>query len=118
MSFPRLLTSALCIAAAAIGQNAAGQTLRAPLSIPQYFEPNQGQADGGVDFVSRGPGYAVSLRASEVDLQLTSAPHGPGQVKNANVRMKLLAGNIRAHSSAQELQPGMSNYLIGSAHEL
>ena len=67
---------------------------------------------------SRGPGYAVSLRASEVDLQLTSAPHGPGQVKNANVRMKLLAGNIRAHSSAQELQPGISNYLIGSAHEL
>ncbi len=115
MSFKHLAASLVCIAAACAAQTAAAQSLHNVALMPQFFEPNQGQAERGVDFLSRGPGYALSLKPNEADLQLISVPRTPGPASHAALRMKLLAANVHAHPSGQNLQPALSNYLIGNA---
>ena len=39
-------------------------------ALPIYFEPNQGQTDSAVKFVSRGPGYSLFLTSYEAVLAL------------------------------------------------
>jgi hypothetical protein len=43
---------------------------------PIHFEANQGQADPEVKFRARGPGYTLSLTATEVVWQLRNAERG------------------------------------------
>src|SRR5437879_2473918 len=69
---------------------------------PMQFEPNQGQAACGVDYLSRGPGYAVCLRASQASLSLSPATRptsrqGSGSDRNtrriSELQMNLLQAN-------------------------
>src|SRR5215813_7423116 len=46
--------------------------------LPLSFEPNKGQADKDVEFLSRGPGFTLSLCHEEAMIRLDSAGHaGP-----------------------------------------
>jgi hypothetical protein len=71
-------------------------------AVPLSFEPNQGQAAAAVQFVSRGPGYALYLGSGEAVLKLDA------------VRMSLLGGSVHAHAEGLARQSGVVNYLIGN----
>ena len=84
-------------------------------ALPQEFEPNHGQENQRVDFISHGPGYTLSLAANEADLQLIStAATRPLQSRTNTLRMKLMGANPHAHAEGRELQAGRSNYFIGN----
>lgn len=79
---------------------AAAQLARLPIS----FEPNRGQADSRVRFLSRGAHSTLFLTGSETVLRL---PH-------AAVRLRLRGGNPSPDISGAEKLPGRVNYLIGN----
>jgi len=87
---------------------------QAVMAQPQSFEPNRGQAPDGVDFISHGPGYTLSLAPQEADLQLVAPESLHRQGKNTTVRMKWLGANKCSSAEGSELQTGRSNYLIGN----
>ena len=51
------------------------------LSVPLSFEPNQGQSDATVQFLSRGSGYALFLTPGKVVLNLERQQRGTGHVR-------------------------------------
>ncbi|MET0623761.1 MAG: SBBP repeat-containing protein [Pyrinomonadaceae bacterium] len=78
--------------------------------LPLRFEPNVGQAEPGVDFISRGDGYGLFLKGTEAVLALRRASGARGSV----LRMKLVgASTAREVAGVGEL-PGKVNYLRGS----
>jgi hypothetical protein len=80
------------------------------------FEANQGQADNGVQFVARGPGYTVALNATEAAFTLTkpaASPAPAGPAEPAVVRMQLLGSNPTAPGTGVEQLPGQVNYVRG-----
>jgi hypothetical protein len=91
------------------------------LSLPLFFEPNQGQTAPQVKFLARGSGYGLFLTADEAVLQLqravanprtaTAAPERPA---SSVIRMKLAGANSAARVSGAEPLPGKSNYFIGN----
>ena len=85
----------------AVAQNAFHQTLR--------FEPNQGQAAKGVQFVSRGQGYALLLTPADAVLSLAGK-----EGRQASVEMMEVGGNRKAAVTGAEPLSSHSNYLIGS----
>jgi hypothetical protein len=93
--------------------------LQKSLSLPLFFEPNQGQTAPQVKFLSRGSGYGLFLTADEAVLQLqqprpnprTAAAQAP--VPSSVIRMKLDGASSAAISGAGPL-PGKSNYFIGN----
>jgi len=90
--------------------------------VPLSFEKNQGQADAGVQFLSRGQGYALFLTPGEAVLELqkpgAAAPHAnplsAAAPRTATLGMKLLGGNVKAAVSGEDLLPGTVNYFVGS----
>jgi hypothetical protein len=72
-------------------------------SLPLAFEPNQGQADSRVQFLSTGNGVASYLMGRETLLR-----HG-----SATVRMRLV-GARSPRAEGLDLLPGTSSYFIGS----
>jgi len=100
-------------------------------TLPLSFEPNIGQTDALVKFVSRGRGYTLFLTPTEAVLALrrmeaTGARKsivGPGasakvadaqNASSAVLRMKLIGANPGALVSGREKLPGKSNYFIGN----
>jgi len=94
------------------------------------FEQNVGQADGTVQFISRGKGYTLFLTPTEAVFTLRSAPHPlPNEKKSHErfafqnalreprqtsvVRMKLLGVNSGARITGVEPALGAANYFIG-----
>ncbi|HLJ50590.1 MAG TPA: SBBP repeat-containing protein [Bryobacteraceae bacterium] len=77
--------------------------------IPVRFEPNLGQANPNVLFLSRDDGFQVFLLRSEIDFFLTDS-------KGATraMRMKLGATATPERVTPEERLPGYSNYFIGS----
>ena len=83
--------------------------------MPQSFEPNRGQAEPSVDFVSHGPGYTLSLIANSANLQLV-APAAAGQT--AALRVRLVGSDPGARSRGVDRQAGTSNYFLGNVSKL
>ncbi len=98
--------------------------------LPLSFEPNQGQADPGVKFVSRGDGYELSLTASELVMSLhgkdcsrppkaqeiehqTSDAEPCTPVSGSQIRMGLLNSNLDPKLEGVSELPGKSSYFIG-----
>ena len=98
--------------------------------LPIAFEPNRGQTDRRVDFMARGPGYALFLSPQEAVLRLTSGrlgtpndatgpaaedkPAGRIEVPGyATVRMTLAGGNAAAIASGADELPGKISYFTG-----
>jgi uncharacterized protein (TIGR03437 family) len=72
-------------------------------NLPLYFEPNQGQADSRVDFLSRGNGVTSYLNSREAVFNVNGSP----------VRM-LLKGAAVTRPEGTEQLPGTSSYFRGS----
>jgi len=75
--------------------------------LPLSFEPNQGQAPSGVQFLARGPGYLVGLSAGSSTLVLGSS--------RAVVRANLTGANASASGAGQDPLPGKAQYFIGNS---
>ena len=111
--------------------------------LPLSFEPNRGQTDQRVRFISRGHGYALFLTGNEAVLSLQKAagvtsagtrPDMVGRLANAGLksgatpattvvdkpttddvlRMRLVGANTHAVATGEEELPGKSNYFIGN----
>ena len=83
------------------------------MSVPLSFEPNQGQLDSTVQFLSRGSGYALFLTPGKVVLNLErQLPASAASVDT--LRMSLIGANPRANAVAQARQAGVVNYFIGN----
>jgi uncharacterized repeat protein (TIGR01451 family) len=76
--------------------------------LPLRFEPNQGQSDPQVKFLTRGSGYSLFLTADEAVLALRRSAE-----KTSVVRMQLRGANPVAVTGT-DLLPGISNYFIGN----
>jgi uncharacterized repeat protein (TIGR01451 family) len=80
--------------------------------LPLIFEPNLGQADSPVKFLSRGAGYSLFLDPTDAVLAMQTTH---SSVSGASfVRMKLVGANPAAATIGTGLLPGKSNYLIGN----
>ncbi len=104
----QLSVTALQSASKDVAEAQRRQILAAYADLPLSFEPNQGQSDAQVKFVSRGRGYILFLTSTEAVLVL----HKPAA--RAVVRMKLVAANPTSQVTGLELLPGKSNYFIGN----
>ena len=101
---------------AAIVKNlaAASQRSVSPVSLPMFFEANQGQTDPSVKFLSRGHGYSLFLTSDEAVLRLRQSAASTQQSASAVIRMRLDGANSAARVSGAELLAGKSNYFIGN----
>jgi len=77
--------------------------------LPLSFEPNRGQTDPRVQFLSRGPGYTVFFTKEGPVMSLKDT-----KTSNAVVRMKFVGGTNSASAHPIDALPGTTNYLIGN----
>jgi len=91
------------------------------LSLPLFFEQNQGQTAPQVKFLARGAGYGLFLTADEAVLELqtsaVSTQHSALSSQRASssvIRMRLEGANSSPRVSGASLLPGKSNYFIGN----
>jgi Bacterial Ig-like domain (group 3)/Beta-propeller repeat len=110
-----------CTAFAAAQQPKTAHQVRDFGKIPLSFEPNRGQTEAGIQFLSRGQGYALYLNAGTAVLQLqkpTPAPSkgstAPAKVETSTLAMKLVGARQDATADAQDLLPGTVNYFVGN----
>jgi len=96
--------------------------------LPLAFEPNRGQTDGQVKFLTRGRGFTFYLTPSETVLALRGSALGasagadtenaaPGRnvpAPQSVLRIELAGANHSAKIEPQRLLPGITNYFIGS----
>jgi uncharacterized repeat protein (TIGR01451 family) len=82
--------------------------------IPLSFEPNQGQADERVAFVSRGPGYNLFLTSTEAVFALRQTGRRQSRTRTDMVRLGLVGANAEASAAGLEPLPGRSHYLRGN----
>ena len=87
-------------------------------NLPLSFEPNTGQADARVRFLSRGPGYTLFLTSEEAVLALPASQgttaRGAGRENPPIMTMRLVGANPASTISGAEELPGKSNYFIGN----
>jgi hypothetical protein len=77
--------------------------------MPLSFEPNRGQTDPRVQFLSRGPGYTVFFTKDETVMSLKDT-----KTSNAVVRMRFIGGTNSASAHPYEALPNYSNYIVGN----
>ncbi|SRR5581483_242699 len=75
------------------------------------FEANQGQSSPEVKFLVHADKYALWLTADGGLLSMNSS--SAKRAARERIRMHLLNANPSARVGGEELQPGVSNYLIG-----
>lgn len=95
-------------------------------NLPLSFEPNRGQTDNRVRFLSSVPGYNVFLTATEAVFSLRIPPAAKDDASGASarnkrarervsvVRMTLKGSNPQVLARGTDELPGVKNYLIGS----
>src|ERR1700731_3425780 len=91
------------------------QVISAYGNLPLAFEPNQGQTNSQVKFLTRGVGYELFLTPQESVFVLGtgSAGHARSTEKAAVLRMNLKGANQHPVLIGREELPGNSNYLSG-----
>ena len=137
---PAVLLAADAPARALAAKGQANAALRAQAArnygrLPLAFEPNRGQTDKSVKFLSRGRGYQLFLTQDEAVLSLKKPAAASGQqpaggnskLETGNsspvpspqpqapdvLRMTLPGANINAPMAGVDELPGKSNYFIG-----
>ena len=90
-------------------------------NLPLSFEPNQGQTNSQVEFLSRGRGYTLFLTATEAVLSLrkptaakTNETEDSGDTTGVVLRMRLVGANPSPRVSGLKQLPGRSNYFLGN----
>lgn len=105
-----------------------GQIAAAYGKLPLYFEVNQGQTDGQVQFLARGSGYTVFLTATEAVLALRQPHEKPSaaspqlsarteqqeQSGSTVLRMQLVNSSSNPHVTGAEELPGKVSYFRGT----
>ncbi len=112
---PGIVTGALF--AASTGERAISKPNEAAMSkvkdslgkLPLSFEPNRGQTDPRVQFLSRGPGYTVFFTKDETVMSLKDT-----KTSNAVVRMRFVGGTNSGNVHPIDALPGTTNYLVGN----
>jgi hypothetical protein len=90
--------------------DAAMSKIKATLDkLPLSFEPNRGQTDSRVQYISHGPGYNVFFTKEETVLSLKDTP-----TSGAVVRMKFVGGTNSGIAHPSDALSNTTNYLIGS----
>ncbi len=91
--------------------------------VPLSFEPNRGQTEASVQFLSRGQGYALYLTPSEAVLELQKPLPArtagklnaePARQEISTLAMKLMGANHDAAATAEDILPGTVNYFTGN----
>ena len=94
--------------------------------VPLSFEPNRGQVDSQVQFLSRGQGYALYLTPGEAVLQLQKPtaketslgkdgrPVPQPAPETSTLRMTLVGADAKAAVSGEQPLPGTANYFVGN----
>ena len=100
--------------------------------LPISFEPNQGQAEVGVQYLASGAGYRLFLTPVEMVLTFRASftgarkpngdplpsaivPHAvPAAEESTPVHMQLIGSNKHAQGLGVDPLPGRTNYLTGS----
>jgi len=134
------LTGGSRIPSAIAGQNTQRATSALPVAtearalagyrrLPLSFEPNVGQSDSSVDFLSRASGYTLFLSGGEAVLSLQGQTrkkspelvpdlvksNHPQKAHSATVlRMQLLGSDAKASVRGMQQLPGRSNYIHGN----
>jgi hypothetical protein len=80
--------------------------------LPLSFEPNVGQTDSRVQFLSKGHGYDLFLTPTEAVLTLQKPLDSSGS--RAVLHMGLVGVNANAVVTGQGQLPGISNYFLGN----
>jgi hypothetical protein len=119
----RVVTTVLALLCALVLPAAAAPTPSPARALPLAFEPNQGQADPAVRFLTRGRGYGIFLTPTEAVMVLTPGasgayPRRPGldgvsAAPPAVVRMRLVGADPRAAMSGAGELPGRHHYFRG-----
>jgi hypothetical protein len=96
--------------------------------LPLSFEPNQGQTNAQVKFLSRGRGYTLFLTPGEAVLAVRKGhgkpstrlhkaavtPDQPPETTTTVLRMQLVGANPATRMVGLDALPGKSNYFIGN----
>jgi hypothetical protein len=87
--------------------------------LPIRFEPNRGQTDRRVAFLSRGAGYSIVFTRYEIVTRLRQVSWGSqrGQIRvgdSAVLRTRFVGMNPRAAVHGAKRQPGATHYLVGA----
>ena len=93
------------------GEKAPARSVRRS-DLPMYFEANSGQTDAAVQFFTRAAGYNLYLTGAEAVMVMPKA--GAAGRTPGVLRMKLKGANKAPLAQGLEVQPGYSNYLMGS----
>ncbi len=78
--------------------------------LPLSFEPNLGQADPRVKFLSRERGYTLFLTKDQAIL----SEKGIGKGENRTVHLRLVGARPDAEVTGRDELPGKANYFIGA----
>jgi uncharacterized repeat protein (TIGR01451 family) len=89
--------------------NRSEAAIRNLAQLPLSFEPNRGQANGVVKFLSHGSGYTLFFTRDEA-VFTTSSQGGPASA----LGMKVVGSNPAPQITALDKAPGISNYFIGN----
>src|SRR5215213_9774494 len=89
--------------------------------MPMSFEANRGQAEGSVDFLARGAGYALFLRPTEAVFVLrndegVASVNRKSEIRNPKskvLRMRLAGANAGARAEGSDELSGKANYFVG-----
>lgn len=91
------------------------EVLAAYGKMPLIFEPNLGQTDNSVQFVSRGQGFGLFLTHNGATLLLKGKDQeSKGFEQTSAVKIELAGANRNAISSGIERAESNSNYFIGN----
>ena len=112
------IAPAILLGAGAVGPQRLDRIARQPLTrstpqhygnLPLVFEPNFGQVDGQVRFLTRSEGMTVFFTSDEAVMVLRRSTE-----EAAVVRMKLAGGRRSGEAVGLDKLPGISNYFIGN----
>lgn len=83
--------------------------------VPMVFEPNRGQAEDDVSFVSRGNGFTVLIGSNKTSLVVSPSVDAADQRKHqpSVLTLELVRSNKESIPSGLDQLPGKSNYFIG-----
>ena len=86
-------------------------------SLPVTFEPNRGQADPSVEYLSRGPGYSLLLTQTgaliSIQHALEPSSDQPAAHRFSLLQLEFVGGNRPSHLEGDALQTNRSNYFLG-----
>jgi Bacterial Ig-like domain (group 3)/Beta-propeller repeat len=97
--------------------------------LPASFEPNVGQSDPAVRYLSRGRGYSIHFRDHQVDFALAKSENSSSQVSLTGahrdppngdsvsaadtLHMRLIGASVDSELSGEDRLPGVVNYFYG-----